>query len=93
MLLCQNCYAPYANLNPQIGDKVKCLLTTDTWHRTEFGKTYTVCALVKNDPGTIYIDVGDGWQRKLLRGEYLNGLKGANRYERFNTWSYLCCKA
>lgn len=70
MLLCQNCYAPYANLNPQIGDKVKCLLTTDTWHRTEFGKTYTVCALEKNDPGTIYIDVGDGWQRKLIRGEY-----------------------
>lgn len=70
-LLCQNCYIPYANLDPQIGDKVQCLLKADSWNRMEYGKTYTVCALVKNSPGTIYVDVGDGWQRKLIRGEYL----------------------
>lgn len=71
MLLCPDCYTPYANLDPQVGDKVKCLLKFDSSYRTEYGKIYEVCALVKNNPGTIYIDVGDGWQRKLLRGEYL----------------------
>ena len=55
MLLCQNCYAPYANLNPQIGDKVKCLLTTDTWHRTEFGKNiYSMCVGKKRSRNNLY---------------------------------------
>lgn len=66
----QDLIVPFANLNPQIGDKVQCLLKSDSWNRMEFGKIYKVCELVKNDPGTIYVDVGDGWQRKLVRGEY-----------------------
>lgn len=70
-LLCPDCFTPYAKLTPQIGDKVQFLLETDSWNRMEYGKTYTVCALVKDNPGTIYVDVGDGWQRKLIRGEYL----------------------
>lgn len=71
MLLCPDCYTPYANLTPQIGDQVKCLLKTDKWGKIEAGKVYRVCDLAKDSPGTIYIDVGDGWQRKLMRGEYV----------------------
>lgn len=42
MLLCPDCYAPYDSLDPQIGDKVKCLLKTDTWGKITFGKVHKV---------------------------------------------------
>lgn len=69
-IFCPECFKPYADLSPKVGDIVGCLVADDKWGKIVFGRIYRVCQLVKNEPGTIYIDVGDGWQRKLVRGEY-----------------------
>ena len=69
-IYCPECFEPYSNVTPQVGDKVGCLVDDDTSRRIIYGKVYCVCELVKSEPGAVYVDIGDGWQRKLVRGEY-----------------------
>lgn len=70
MLLCPECYAPYENLDPQIGDTVRCLVQRDSYRQVQYMETYQVCERIENEPGAIYVDLRDGWQARLDRGEY-----------------------
>ena len=69
-LLCPECYAPYENLDPQIGDTVRCLVQRDSYRQVQYMETYQVCERIENEPGAIYVDLRDGWQARLDRGEY-----------------------
>ena len=40
MLLCPECYAPYENLDPQIGDTVRCLVQRDSYRQVQYMETY-----------------------------------------------------
>lgn len=68
-ILCPKCLAYYKTLRPQVGDKVLCLIQ-DKARQLIQGKRYTVSELVESDDCVIYVDVGNGWQSKLLLGEY-----------------------
>lgn len=70
MLYCPECYALYENLNPQVGDTIRCLVQRDSYRQVQYIETYQVCECIKNEPGAIYVDLRDGWQARLDRGEY-----------------------
>lgn len=70
ILFCPVCFAPYENLDPQTGDIVRCLVKDDSYRQVKYMETYQVCERVDGEPGAIYVDLQDGWQAMLERGEY-----------------------
>ena len=42
----------------------------ESYRQVQYMETYQVCERIENEPGAIYVDLRDGWQARLDRGEY-----------------------
>ena len=68
-IICPVCSEYYKKLRTKLGDTVVCLIQDES-RQLRKGKTYIVCDIVKGNPASTYVDVGDGWQAKLNETEY-----------------------
>lgn len=68
-LFCPACYGYFFSVPISIGDTVVCL-KDEPRYRLVAGQRYQVCDLARQEKGSLYVDVGGGWQAKLSLGEY-----------------------